>query len=39
MNVRLLRNNNNRILIEVTKNSGAFANECERSFNDLPMII
>ena len=32
-------NNKNRILTEVTKNSGAFANECEQSFNDLPIII
>ena len=36
-NVRALKNNNNGIFIEVTKNSGAFAKQCAPSFNDLPV--
>ena len=37
--VRVRRNNNNGILIEVTKTSGAFAKQCAQSFNDLPIMI
>ena len=38
-NVRVLRKNNKGILTAVSKNTGAFAKQCTRSFNNLQMII
>ena len=37
--LEVLRNANNEILLDVTKNSGAFAKKRAQTFNNLPIII
>lgn len=38
-NVRVLTNNNNGVLVNVARDSGAFAKWCAWHFNDMPIIM